>query len=260
MTLSHLSELSSFLRQIGVRAQKRLSQNFLVDANIVRKIVHAANVGEGDRILEIGPGPGALTQELLRAGASQIIAVEKDARFAQSLTRLGPQIQVHEYDFLTFPLETLKDLAPLKVVANLPYHITTPILERLCDHWPLFSSAWIMVQKEVGQRICATPLTRQHMSSCTIFVQTYCIASMAFTVSRNCFYPAPNVDSCVIKLLFRPPPVAQPDQFLAFVRKAFQQRRKMLRSTLSIRSEPYASLRPEALSLSDWVELYKKNR
>lgn len=255
MTLAHQSELFPFLEQIGAAPRKGLSQNFLIDANIVRKICTAANVQENDTVLEIGPGPGALTQELLKRGA-RVIAIEKDTRFARELPRLDSEnrLQVIEGDFFDIPLDKISK-APMKIVANLPYHITTPILERLCEHHALFSSAYVMVQKEVAERMIARHGTKE-ISSFTIFLKTFSDTSIALKVSRNCFYPAPNVDSCVVKLDFHEPPLKDYEPFLAFVRKAYQQRRKMLRSTLKITSDPYSSLRPEALSYDNWLEVW----
>lgn len=256
MSVAHPKELFAFLDQIDAAPRKGLSQNFLIDSNILRKISESAGVSKEDRILEIGPGPGALTQELLQSGA-RVIAIEKDPKFARALHRLqiDGRLQIFESDFLNFPIkEHLQELAPMKVVANLPYHITTPIIERLCDHSSLFSSAWVMVQKELADRAVAKPSTKE-MSSFTIFLETYCKPSIALKVSRHCFFPEPKVDSCVIRLDFRPPPMNDPKSFLAIVRRAFQQRRKMLRSTLGIQEAPYASMRPEALSLNDWMKI-----
>jgi len=260
MSVAHPNELLNFLSQIDAAPKKGLSQNFLIDGNILRKIVHTAAIAKDDRVLEIGSGPGALTQEMLNAQA-RVIAVEKDAKFARALHRLqiDGRLEIHESDFLTFPLnEQLLKHAPLKVVANLPYHITTPIIERLCEHSFLFSSAWVMVQKEVAERIVARPGTKE-MSSLTIFMRTYCEPKIALKVSRHCFLPAPKVDSCVLQLDFHQPLMNNPGPFHTMVRRAFQQRRKMLRSTLSIRQEPFASLRPEALSFEDWIVVLNKN-
>ena len=260
LSIAHPTELLAFLEQIDAAPRKGLSQNFLIDANILRKIVKSAAVAKEDRILEIGPGPGALTQELLRSDA-QVFAIEKDPKFARALHRLqiDGRLQIHEADFLDFPIDKhLINAAPLKVVANLPYHITTPIIERLCEHSSLFTSAWIMVQKELAVRMVARPGTKE-MSSFTIFLQTYCKPSIALKVSRHCFFPAPKVDSCVVRLDFHPPLMKDPKPFLAIVRRAFQQRRKMLRSTLSIRQEPFASMRPEALSFEDWMTINEKS-
>jgi 16S rRNA (adenine1518-N6/adenine1519-N6)-dimethyltransferase len=257
MSLAHPRELFAFLSQMDISPKKGLSQNFLVDANIIRKIVASAGISPNDRVLEIGSGPGALTQELLQAGAT-VISIEKDWTLARALSRLQVEnrLQIYEDDFLQFPVEErLKHFAPLKVVANLPYHIGTPIIERLCERGHLFSSAHIMVQKEVADRMVAKSGTKA-ISSFTIFLQMYCHPSIAMKVSRSCFYPAPQVDSCVVRLDFRSPPIQDPKPVLAMIRRAFQQRRKMLRSTLSIQQEPYASLRPEALSLKDWLKVY----
>ena len=249
-SLANLSELFPFLNSIGASPKKGLSQNFLIDANIIRKIADAADIQSGETILEIGPGPGALTQELLYRKA-RVIAVEKDSLFAKALSRFEGDLTVHEADILEFPLESIP--TPFKVVANLPYHITTPILEKLCKYSPTL--ALLMVQKEMGARMVAKSGTRE-ISSFSIFLQTFAKLSIAAKVSRNCFYPAPSVDSSVIKLEFRPPALEDPTPFLIWMRQAFGQRRKMLRSTLGIKIMPYAELRPEALSLQEWLDLW----
>lgn len=256
MSLSHPSELHVFLKEIGVTPNKRLSQSFLIDENIVKKIVSAADVKNNDWVLEIGPGPGALTDELLKRGA-QVIAVEKDRRLAASLAERhrGKQLHVYNEDFLTFSLYRLPSQTKVKVVANLPYHISTPILEKICES-DLFSTATIMIQKELAERAIAKPKTSE-MSSFTIFLQTYAEVKIEMQVSRHCFYPAPQVDSCVVKMHFHPPLMAHPESFLIFVRKAFGQRRKMLRSSLGITDPRFATLRPEMLSFDEWLELYR---
>jgi 16S rRNA (adenine1518-N6/adenine1519-N6)-dimethyltransferase len=252
MSCAHPRELFQLLNSIGASPKKKLSQNFLIDANILRKIALAAAIKENETILEIGPGPGALTEQLLKFGA-QVIAIEKDPLFAKSLSRLNNgRLQIIEGDFLDIDLDFLK--APLKIVANLPYHIATPILEKLCNRHSLFSSAFLMVQKEMADRIVAKPKTKE-MGALTIFIRTFATPSIAIKVSRNSFYPAPQVDSCVVKLDFHEP-VFQ--KRLPLVRKAFQQRRKMLRSTLKIQLDPFASMRPEELSLENWVQLFEK--
>ena len=250
MTVANPSTLFPFLESIGAAPKKGLSQNFLIDANIIRKIADAADIQEGETILEIGPGPGALTQELLKRGA-RVIAVEKDPLFATALKRLEGDLEVYEADILEFDFKKIPK--PYKVVANLPYHITTPILEKLCGVYPTL--ALVMVQKEMADRMVAKHGSKA-ISSLTIFLQLFACLSIAIKVSRNCFYPAPSVDSTVVKLQFHEPLVSQVDPFVAMVRKAFGQRRKMLRSTLGIKTELYAQLRPESLSLQDWLNLY----
>jgi 16S rRNA (adenine1518-N6/adenine1519-N6)-dimethyltransferase len=259
--LAHPNELFAFLNQIDALPKKSLSQNFLIDANIVRKIVKTAAITPGDCVLEIGPGPGALTEELLNAGA-HVIAIEKDQRLASALTRLqvDGRLKIVEDDFLDVSIDTIcNDPTPIKVVANLPYHIASPIMERLCKHHSHFSSAFLMVQKEMADRIIAKSKTKQ-ISSFTIFLRTYSDPSIAVKVSRHCFYPEPKVDSSVVRLDFHAPCMDNPQEFLEMMRRAFQQRRKMLRSTLSIEDTEFASLRPEDLSFDDWVRLYKKQK
>jgi 16S rRNA (adenine1518-N6/adenine1519-N6)-dimethyltransferase len=264
-----LSELIAFLKSIDARPKKSLSQNFLVDANIVRKIVQKAEIKPGDRVLEIGPGPGALTKALLEAGA-QVIAIEKDTLFATELPRLqtlDKRLAVFEDDFLKFDLERLARFQPCKIVANLPYHITAPILEKIFDQAERFSCLTIMVQKEVAVRMASKEGSKD-FGSLSLFVQFYSEAAGSFVVPASCFYPAPKVDSTVIRLIFRPVPSVPAEPFFKLVRKAFQQRRKMVSTSLSpflstegikaalrsIGSSPEA--RPETLSLTQWIKFY----
>ncbi len=259
MSIAHPKNLFPFLSELDARPLKALSQNFLIDANIIRKIADSVDVQPGDRILEIGPGPGALTEEFLRRGA-QVIAIEKDRRFAGALERLQTEdgrLTVIEGDFLESDLDSLLPNAPLKVAANLPYHIATPILEKLCEKRELFTEAHLMVQKEMADRMAAKPGSKV-IGSLTLFLQVYAELSIAVKVSRNCFFPAPKVDSTVVKLAFREPPMEDPGPLLAWIRRAYQQRRKMLRSTLGIQG-PASTLRPEALSLEEWVSLFKSS-
>lgn len=259
-----LSELLSFLETLGVAPKKGLSQNFLIDPNIVRKIVRTAEVKPGDRVLEIGPGPGALTQELLAAGAT-VIAIEQDPVLARALHRLQTgdrRLHVHTADALTFPLETI---SAEKVVANLPYHITTPLLERLFT-FPCLSIT-VMVQKEFGARLAAKAGTKE-FGSLTLFAEMYTKVADLFPVSSACFYPKPSVDSSVIRLDRHAPLLADPEPFFRLTRRAFQQRRKCLSTslretfptphtqnmleTLGIRKDA----RPEMLSLNDWLRFF----
>lgn len=266
------SELHLFLQGLGIAPKKGLSQNFLIDGNIIRKIVAAAHVQEGDRVLEIGPGPGSLTQALLEAGA-HVIAVEKDAVLAKALERLqtpSQQLTVFCEDIMTFSLERLASTQPMKVIANLPYHLTTPILTRFVVHQELFSSLTVMVQEEVARRMTAIPATPDY-SSLTVFLSFYSNPHYAFTVSRNCFYPAPQVNSAVVVLTLKKPPlpVEETEAFFKITRTAFEHRRKMLRASLktlfkaeevtealeAIGQNPLA--RPEILSLEDFLRLYR---
>lgn len=269
------SELRLFLDQLGIFPKKGLSQNFLIDGNIIRKIVTSSEVQADDIVLEIGPGPGSLTQALLEAGA-QVIAVEKDRVLAQALERLQTnenQLSIFCHDILTFPLqEHLSSLASgqkAKVIANLPYHLTTPILTQLAPLKTLFSSLTVMVQEEVARRLTAQPGTSDY-SSLSVFVRFYTEPSYAFTVSHHCFYPAPRVNSAVVVLRLRQPPL-NPEAaqgFFRLTRTAFEHRRKMLRASLKdLYSPPHVEAalvaigqnpmaRPEVLSLEEFLQLY----
>lgn len=275
MSIFKPSELHLFLNEIGAKAKKSLSQNFLIDGNILRKIIKTSAIETEDLILEIGPGPGALTQMLLETDA-RVIAVEKDHLFAHSLERLkkGNQLEVFEADILKFPIESnLKErLAPgekAKVVANLPYHLTTPILAKLLPANDYISSLVIMVQEEVARRFVAQPNTPEY-SSFTVFLNFYAHVSYGFFVSRNCFSPSPKVDSAVVCLKLHPPPNIEEAKFFSMTRRAFEHRRKMLRASLKPLYHPDqttqalnslgidAQARPEVLSLNDFINLYRK--
>lgn len=271
------TELLAFLDEMGVRPKKGLSQNFLTDGNILRKIVRLAGIQSQDLVLEIGPGPGALTEALL-AHPIRLVAVEKDALFAEALRNrkkeICDQLEVLTGDFLTLPLEeTLKNrLLPsqkAKIVANLPYHLTTPILARLLPLHSLISSLTVMVQKEVADRMCSVPNTSDY-SSFTLFLAFYADIDKGFTVSRQCFYPVPKVDSQVVHISLHPPPLTGESvaRFFQLTRTAFGKRRKMLRSSLkdlypaqkvekalALLQKP-ASTRPQELGLSDFLALY----
>ncbi len=274
------SELRLFLDQLGIAPKKGLSQNFLIDGNIIRKIVAAADVQPGDVVLEIGPGPGSLTQALLEAGAD-IIAVEMDEVLARELERLQTepkQLTVFCEDIMKFPLqETLKKkLKPgqkAKVIANLPYHLTTPILALLGPFHDMIASLTVMVQEEVGRRMTAKAGTPEY-GSLTVFLEFYAKLKYAFTVSRNCFYPIPKVDSAIIVLELRPPPLQgeQEVEFFKITRTSFGHRRKMLRASLKDLYEPAVITkaleelglnplaRPEDLTLNEFLKLHKQLR
>jgi 16S rRNA (adenine1518-N6/adenine1519-N6)-dimethyltransferase len=263
-----LSELIPFLESIGARPKKGLSQNFLIDQNIVKKIALTAGVQPNDAILEIGPGPGALTKELLEKGAN-VFAIEKDSSLANQLSRFQTndnRLTVFDADFLKFSLENLP--SPLKAVANLPYHITTPILEKIFEAASQFSSVTFMVQKEVGDRMMAKAGSKE-FSSLSIFVQFYAELDSSFKVSSNSFYPRPKVDSIVLRLNIVKPPLEKEDAalFFSIVRRAFQQRRKMISSSLqkmipsavlkeTLGNLGYPNARPEDLSLQEWLKLF----
>lgn len=206
------SDLHAFLSSLGIHPKKGLSQNFLIDGNILRKVSVLADIQPGDFVLEIGPGPGALTQILLENGA-HVLAVEKDTILADALLRhqtADKRLEVVCADIMEFDIETelshrLKKGTKAKVVANLPYHITTPILSLLVKRTNLFSTLIVMVQEEVARRFVAKFNTSDY-GSFSVFLQFYTEPSYGFKVGRNCFYPAPAVDSAVVRLDLREPP------------------------------------------------------
>lgn len=269
------SELNEFLKELGVKPKKGLSQNFLIDGNIVRKIREVSEATFEDIILEIGPGPGALTEELLKEGA-QVIAVEKDRQLAQKLERLQTEdgrLSIYCQDILTFPIQEIitskiQGKKKAKVIANLPYHLTTPIISLLVPLNTIFSTLTLMVQEEVAQRFVAKPKSSE-WSSISLFLNFYSSPEYAFKVKRSCFYPSPKVDSAIVIFKLKEPPLKKSeDQFFKLTRRCFQQRRKMITSSLSElypkkaiqealvkRGLPLSS-RPEELSLEDFLDLF----
>jgi 16S rRNA (adenine1518-N6/adenine1519-N6)-dimethyltransferase len=266
------SELMDFLQGLGVNPKKALSQNFLIDGNIIRKIVSKANVTEQDTVLEIGPGPGSLTEALLETGA-HVIAVEKDKVLAEALERLkapNRRLDVFCEDILEFAFEKYCADKKLKVIANLPYNITTPIIAKLIPRNDLFSSLTLMVQDEVARRFTAKPGTSEY-SSFTVFLNFFSTPLYSFGVSKNCFYPIPRVESAIVKLeLKEHAKVSSEDAFFKMTRTSFEHRRKMLRASLKELYTPEVitkSLtdlglnplaRPEELSLEQFISLFEQ--
>lgn len=261
-----------FLNGLGINPKKALSQNFLIDGNIIRKIVATADVKPDDVVLEIGPGPGSLTEALLDTGA-RVIAVELDKTLAGALERLKSptrNLEVHCCDILHFPLESLSPSKKMKVIANLPYNVTTPIISKLVTRTDQFSTLTLMVQDEVARRFTADSGNSDY-SSFTIFLNFYSHPKYAFGVSKNCFFPPPKVESAIVSLtLHEPPTVSDVDRFFKLTRTAFEHRRKMLRASLKdlygserltealkgLSLNPLA--RPENLSLEDFLKLFEK--
>lgn len=270
-----ITSLLSFLRDIEAGPCKRLSQNFLVDKNIIHKIVESAHIQPDDLILEIGPGPGALTNEILKT-SKNVIAVEKDRKFASYL-RDNTAVTIYEDDFLKFPLREI--LTPYKhkakVIANLPYHISSPIIAKLLENYDLFSELTLMVQYEMAKRLISKKDCKNY-SAFTIFINFYSEIKMEFEISPNCFFPKPKVKSAIIRLKIKEPPRdIDKAKFHLFVQKAFQQRRKKLATSLKnmLKSENKnfidlnlifkdleidRNARPENLNWEDFYLLFKK--
>lgn len=224
------------LRAFGIHTSKRLGQNFLVDEGVVDRIVAAAGIRPGDAVLEIGPGIGTLTQALAEAGAT-VVAVELDARLVTVLgqTLAGyDNVRVVHGDILKTDISREMATAPYKVVANLPYYITTPILMQLLEQRLPVSTLVTMVQKEVAERMVAAPGGKDY-GALSVAVQYYTAPEIVFTVPPQSFIPSPAVESAVIRCAVRgEPPVAVADEkaFFRVVKAAFAQRRKTLANAL----------------------------
>jgi 16S rRNA (adenine1518-N6/adenine1519-N6)-dimethyltransferase len=255
---------------------KRLGENYLIDGNIRDKIISVARLSKDDIVLEIGPGLGALTLDLAKTGAS-VIAVEKDKKACAILTDLVgsvfPNLEIVNADVLKFDMGGAVGSRKLKVIGNLPYYITTPVIEYLLRNKDLVTTAIIMVQKEVASRLLAKPGTKDY-SSLSCFVQYHTRPEYIYTVKRTCFYPAPKVDSAIVRMDVLGTPsvrVKDEERFFRIVRGAFNQRRKSIVNSLSreaVLNIPKDELtailnnagidpaaRPETLNLSDFAKI-----
>ena len=242
MRIADYSVTKAVLERHGFTFKKSFGQNFLTDTNILQKIVDTAEIDDQVNVIEIGPGIGALT-EFLAERAAQVMAFEIDHRLVPILAdtlRDFDNVTVVNEDILKVDLaqhiQNFKnpDL-PIKVVANLPYYITTPILMHLIESGIPFSEFVVMMQKEVADRISAKPNTKAY-GSLSIAVQYYMTAKVAFIVPRTVFVPAPNVDSAILKMVRRPEPaVAVEDEsfFFKVSKASFTHRRKTLWNNLT---------------------------
>ena len=267
------------LQKYDFHFQKKYGQNFLIDEHVLDKIIRAAGVTEHDFVLEIGPGIGTMTQYLAEA-AREVAAVEIDRNLIpilQETLRDYPNVSVIHDDILKVDIAGLarekNEGRPIKVVANLPYYITTPIIMGLFEKGVPIDNITVMVQKEVAQRMQAGPGSKDY-GALSLTVQYYAEAYVAAYVPPNCFIPRPKVGSAVIRLTrHRKPPVFCSDPKLLFglIRASFNQRRKTLQnglinaSDLSFTKEQIikaieslgvnASVRGEELTLSQFAEL-----
>ena len=260
------------LKAFDLHASKRLGQNFLIHGGTVEAIVETADICPGDRVLEIGPGIGTLTQGLAEAGAS-VTAVELDKKLpavlAETLSGYD-RVRIVGGDILKTDIPTLMGEEPFKVVANLPYYITTPILLTLLERRLPITRIVTMVQREVAERMIALPGGRDY-GALSVAVQYYTEPRLAIEVSPRCFLPPPAVESAVMDCVVRKtPPVEVEDEkhFFRVVRAAFGQRRKTIGNALKSLGLPRDILqgalskagidplrRGETLSLSEFAAL-----
>ena len=281
MRIADYSVTRAILERHGFTFKKSFGQNFLTDTNILQKIVDTADIDKNVNVIEIGPGIGALT-EFLAESAAEVMAFEIDERLVPILAdtlRDFDNVTVVNQDILKVDLaqyiaEFKNPDLPIKVVANLPYYITTPILMHLIDSGIPFSEFVVMMQREVADRISAQPNTKAY-GSLSIAVQYYMTAKVAFIVPRTVFVPAPNVDSAILKMVRRDQPAVavQDEKFFFKVSKAsFVHRRKTLWNNLTShfgksedtkakltaalgQAELSPSIRGEALTLADFARL-----
>lgn len=245
-TIANKDVTLHILKRFGIRMSKKLGQNFLIDEHVVRSIVEAANISEGDAVLEIGPGIGTLTQGLAEAGAD-VTAVEIDRRLIEVLAKTlegYENIKVVHGDILRIDIAKEVMAPRYKVVANLPYYITTPIIMGLLEaHMPV-DVLVTMVQKEVAQRMVAVPGTKDY-GSLSVAVQYYTKPEIMFIVPPASFIPPPAVDSAVIRCTVREKPPVEVDErvFFRVVKAAFAQRRKTLSNTLKTTGVPAETLK-----------------
>lgn len=230
-------EAREALAAAGLRPRKRWGQHFLCDPAVAHRIVETADVGPRSVVVEIGPGLGALTDELARrAGRLYLVEIDRalagrlEARYADD-----PRVRMLVGDVLTLPLETLVPEPTVTVVANLPYNVASPVIFRLLDLRARFPHAVLMLQREMAERLAASPGGSDY-GVASVLVQAFAEVRVAFRVSRRSFLPRPDVDSAVIDVRWTPAPRADIDDvdlFRAVVRGAFGQRRKMLRNALA---------------------------
>ena len=238
------SATKEIINKYSFAFQKKFGQNFLIDSNILEGIVSAADITKDDFVLEIGPGIGTMTQYLCEA-ARQVVAVEIDKMLIPILKDTLSEydnVEVINQDVLKLDIKALaqekNNGKPIKVVANLPYYITTPIIMGLFESKVPIESITIMVQKEVADRMQTGPGSKDY-GALSLAVQYYADAKVQLNVSASCFMPRPNVDSAVIKLTAHEKPVVDVDEALMFkvIRASFNQRRKTLVNGLKNSSE-----------------------
>ena len=236
---SDLTRLKLDLAARGLAPRKRFGQNFLVRPDVAERIVGHSHLDANDVVVEIGPGAGALTLHMVGRVRS-LVAVEKDDGLAEMLREQlaeAPSLEILHADFLEVDLAAIArahGVPKLKVAGNIPYNVTTPILERIFEHRASVSSAVLLVQKEYAERLGAAAGSPEY-GSLTVFARYHAVMEPLMTVRAGAFWPRPEVDSMLVRFFLREaPPVEVPDEALLFriVRGSFQMRRKTLLNTL----------------------------
>jgi 16S rRNA (adenine1518-N6/adenine1519-N6)-dimethyltransferase len=248
-----LSEIKELLESRGLSPRKSMGQNFLVDQNLIRKLVDSARVGAGDLVLEVGPGTGTLTEELLSRGCA-VVAVELDRGLAALLReRLGGRagFTLIEGDALegkrAINPEAARALGrrPFKLVANLPYGAATPLMLALLVEHPECAGMWVTIQREVADRLLARPGGKEY-GAISVVAQAMCEVSRIASLPPECFWPRPDVTSAMVSLVRRAEPLTADARGLAeFAQGVFTKRRKQLGAVLGRERAWPAGIRPE---------------
>ena len=266
-----LTDIKQLLATHGLHPKHKFGQNYLHDGNHMARIMDAAAIGPGDRVLEVGPGTGALTERLLETGAS-VVAVEVDSDF-ETLLRdriaqaCGPDarfellitdILAGKHAIAPAAIDAVGD-GPFKLIANLPYQIASPLLANLVQDHPNMTDAVVMIQKEVADRLAAPPGGKSY-GALGILVQAMCDVARVGVLAPGCFWPAPKVASAVVHLKRRDDPLTRdPAALSALLQKLFTQRRKQLGKILgrdaALPAGVTADQRPESLSVDQLVAL-----
>jgi len=259
---------SEWLKKYDIKLKKSLGQNFLSNSNITHEIIKRSQIDENDVIIEVGTGNGILTEELSKK-AKKVISFEIDERLKPLLKDRfegSKNVEIHFEDFLGANLSQFKDISKLKYIANIPYYISSKILEKIFEESPKFEYAIFMFQKEFGQRLMAK--SKKSYSPLSIFVQTYCTVEKIMDVSKNNFIPIPKVDSVILKFepIYKYIDEIDPKDFMKFVHICFSKRRKTIKNNLvdiipnaekylkETKIDPLS--RPEDIPLEAYIELY----
>ena len=226
------------LKQYGIKPNKKLGQSFLIDINVINKITYAANISQGDIVVEIGAGIGVLTENIARK-AKRVIAVEIDRNLVDVLKdKLGSyeNVEVHSGDILKFDFNSVSEThnSKIKIIGNVPYNISSPLIFRLISFRPVISDFMLMLQKEIVQRLISVPNNKIYGVP-SVILQMFASVEKILDVPSTCFYPQPKVESAVVKGAFRDKPLVHLQDkifFTGLVKAAFAQRRKMLINNL----------------------------
>ncbi len=265
----NIKTVKNLLKTYGVTPSKHLGQNFLVDENIINKIIKASNPLKNDVILEIGPGVGNLTTKLAKK-VKKVVAVEKDPKMCIILKNLGiKNVQIIKKDILKVNLDKILP-QNYKVIANIPYYLTSRLIRKLLENKNKPSKITLMIQKEVAERICNV---KEKLSLLAVSVWFYAKPEIKFFVSKNCFYPKPEVDSAVIQITSREKQYSKNfiKKFFKIVRAGFSHPRKQLINNFSLKLEKEKPImkewlisnnispqkRAEDLKIQDWINLTK---